>query len=102
MLKSIKTAVSSVVALSTFVAIAPTQQGNAAINMDQLMVDVQNAGNVLKWVISVEGSADGMTQPWEQFNNAKAAIAKVEGALNGVGFSDMLKYEAQLMYIELN
>ena len=31
------------------------------------MVDVQNAGNVLKWVISVEGSADGMTQPWEQF-----------------------------------
>ncbi|MEI4768830.1 hypothetical protein WAX74_04055 [Psychrobacillus sp. FJAT-51614] len=97
MVKLIRTAVSSVVALSTFVATAPTQQGNAAINMEQLMVDVQNAGNVLKWAISVEGSADGMTQPWEQFNNAKIAIAKVEGALDGVSFSDKLKYEAQLM-----
>ncbi|WP_231687576.1 hypothetical protein [Bacillus sp. FJAT-22090] len=96
-MKSIKTAVSSVIALSIFVATAPTQQGNAAINMEQLMVDVQNAGNVLKWAISVEGSADGITQPWEQFNNAKMAIAKVEGALNAVSFSDKLKYEAQLM-----
>lgn len=97
MAKTSKIAVSSIVALSVIVATAPSQQGYAATNVDQLMTDVQNAGNVLKWAISVEGSADGVTQPWEQFNNAKAAIAKVEVALNGLSFSDKLRYEAQLV-----
>lgn len=61
------------------------------------MIDTQNASNVLKWAISVEGSADGVTQPWEQFNDAKMAIAKAEVALSGVSFSDKLKYEARLV-----
>ncbi|WP_427138235.1 hypothetical protein [Psychrobacillus psychrodurans] len=97
MVKSSKIAVSSMVALSVIVATAPSQQVHAATNLDQLMADVQNAGNVLKWAISVEGSADGVTQPWKQFNNAKMAIAKVEAALNGLSFSDKLRYEAQVV-----
>ncbi|WP_144513356.1 hypothetical protein [Bacillus sp. FJAT-22090] len=97
MAKTSKIAVSSMVALSVIAATTPSQQGYAATNIDQFMMDVQNAGNVLKWAISVEGSADGVTQPWEQFNNAKMAIAKVEVALNGLSFSDKLRYEAQLV-----
>ncbi|MCK1995793.1 hypothetical protein MPH47_00915 [Psychrobacillus psychrodurans] len=53
MVKSSKIAVSSMVALSVIVATAPSQQVHAATNVDQLMADVQNAGNVLKWAISV-------------------------------------------------
>ncbi|MFF2753547.1 hypothetical protein ACFVR1_07265 [Psychrobacillus sp. NPDC058041] len=95
--KVIKIAVSSIIATSAFVAVSPSKKGDAASNMEQLMVDAQNASNVLKWAISVEGSADGVTQPWEQFNDAKMAIAKVEAGLSGVNFSDKLKYEARLV-----
>ena len=65
--KAIKIAASTAVAASAFVAAAPAQQADAATNVDQLIIDAQNAGTVLKWAISVEGSADFVTAPHAQF-----------------------------------
>ncbi|MGB2872385.1 hypothetical protein [Psychrobacillus psychrotolerans] len=95
--KTAKITVSSAVALSAFVAVAPSQQGDAAANIDALIINAQKAGTVLKWAISIEGTADGVTQPWTQFNAAKTAITKAEAALNGASYSDKLKYEALLI-----
>ncbi|TYS63970.1 hypothetical protein FZD47_10735 [Bacillus infantis] len=94
--KAIKLATSTAIAATAFVAAAPANQADAAVNVDQLVQDAQNAGTVLKWAISVEGSADGVTRPWAQYNNAKEAIAKAEAAVKGASFSDKLKYEARL------
>ena len=94
---ALKLAVSIAVATSAFVAISPNQQVDAAVNMDQLMTNVQNASTVLKWAISVEGSADGVTQPWTQFNDAKTTIAKAEAEIKKLSFSDKLTYEARLI-----
>ena len=58
MKKVIKIAASTAVAASAFVAAAPANQADAATNVNQLATDAQNAGTVLKWAISVEGSAD--------------------------------------------
>lgn len=94
--KAIKIATSTAIAAGAFVAAAPANQADAAVNVDQLVLDAQNAGTVLKWAISVEGSADGVTRPYDQFNNAKSAIAKAEAAIKGLSFSEKVKYEARL------
>lgn len=95
--KSGKLILSTLVATSAIIAVTPGSQVEATSNLNQLVVDAQNAGNVLKWAISVEGSADGVTQPWKQFNNAKQAIGKVEAALAKASFSEKLKYESLLI-----
>ncbi|MFB5086088.1 hypothetical protein PGC35_02520 [Psychrobacillus sp. PGGUH221] len=95
--KTKKIIVSSAVATSAFVTVAPSQQADAATNIESLISDAQKAGTVLKWAISIEGTADGVTQPWTQFNAAKTAIAKAETAMNGASYSDKLKYEALLI-----
>lgn len=74
--KAIKIAASTAVAASAFVAAAPAQQADAATNVNQLITDAQNAGTVLKWAISVEGTADYKTEPWAEYNNAKNALKK--------------------------
>ncbi|SES04135.1 hypothetical protein [Psychrobacillus sp. OK032] len=93
---AIKLVVSTAVAASAIVVTSPNQQVDAATNIDQLMTNVQNASTVLKWAISVEGSADGVTQPWTQYNKAKTAIAEAEVEIKKLSFSDQLTYEARL------
>jgi len=41
-----------------------------------------DAGTVLKWAISVGGTADGKTRPWAQYNAAKDARAKAVATIN--------------------
>lgn len=94
---AIKIAASTAVAASAFVAVAPTQQADAATNVNQLLTDAQNAGTVLKWAISVEGSADYETQPWAQYNAAKKAIAAAEKAAKGLSTSEQLSAAAKLV-----
>lgn len=94
--KAIKIAASTAVAASAFVAAAPANKADAAVNVDQIVQDAQNAGTVLKWAISVEGSADYVTRPYDVYNAAKKAIANAEKALKGASASDKLKYEARL------
>ncbi|WP_391120084.1 hypothetical protein [Psychrobacillus sp. L3] len=94
--KTIKVVVSTAVAASAFVAATPSKQVDAATNIDQLMANVQNASNVLKWAISVEGSADGVTQPWNQYNDVKTAIANAEAAIKKLSFSEQMVYDTRL------
>ncbi|MGN7425180.1 hypothetical protein [Cytobacillus praedii] len=94
--KAIKIAASTAVAASAFVAAAPANKADAAVNLDQIVQDAQNAGTVLKWAISVEGSADYVTRPYDQYNAAKKAIDAADKALKGASTSDKLKYEARL------
>lgn len=95
--KAIKLATSTAIAASAFVAGAPVNKADAAVNVDQLVTDAQNAGTVLKWAISVEGSADYVTRPYDQYNAAKKAIAAAEKAIKGLSASDKIKYEAKLI-----
>ncbi|WP_342560279.1 hypothetical protein NSQ95_03500 [Psychrobacillus sp. FSL W7-1457] len=98
---NIKLAIASTVAATAIISPVQVSQVKAANNIDQLMVNVQNASTVLKWAISVEGSADGVTQPWEQYNNAKNALASAEKAISSLSFSEQLKYDAKLTEAKL-
>jgi len=86
----------SAVALTAIIIPTHDSKVKAAENIDQLILNVQNASTVLKWAISVEGSADGITQPWTQFNDAKNAILKAEAEIKKLSFSEQLSYEAKL------
>lgn len=92
-----KIIISSALAASAIVSVSSSQQVDAATNIDGLVSEAQKAGTVLKWAISIEGTADGVTQPWTQFNTAKKTIDKAEAALKVVSYSDKLKYEALLV-----
>lgn len=93
----IKIAASTAVAASAFVAAAPAQQADAAVNVNQLATDAQNAGTVLKWAISVEGSADFVTRPYDQYNAAKKALAAAEAAAKTLTTSEKLSLNAKLV-----
>ncbi|WP_342560278.1 hypothetical protein NSQ95_03495 [Psychrobacillus sp. FSL W7-1457] len=95
--KAIKIAASTAVAASAFVAAAPAQQADAATNVNQLITDAQNAGTVLKWAISVEGTADYKTEPWAEYNNAKNALKKAEDAIAKLATSEKLAAQAKLV-----
>lgn len=95
--KAIKIAASTAVAASAFVAAAPAQQADAATNVNQLTTNAQNAGTVLKWAISVEGSADYVTRPYDQYNAAKKAIAAAEAAAKKATASEQLSIAAKLV-----
>ncbi|MEH7344997.1 hypothetical protein V7122_14180 [Bacillus sp. JJ1532] len=99
--KAIKLATSTAIAASAFVAAAPANQADAAVNVDQLVKDAENAAGALKWAISVEGTADGKTAPHALYNltkdtnkAAQAAVAKASGA-------QKVLYTARLQAVEL-
>ncbi|WP_342578042.1 hypothetical protein [Psychrobacillus sp. FSL K6-2843] len=95
--KAIKIAASTAVAASAFVAAAPVQQADAATNVNQLATNAQNAGTVLKWAISYEGSADFKTRPFNEFNAAKKAVAAAEVAANKLSATEKLAVQAKLV-----
>ncbi|MEI4768828.1 hypothetical protein WAX74_04045 [Psychrobacillus sp. FJAT-51614] len=74
-----------------------TQQAGAATNTNQLVTDAQNAGTILKWAISVEGSADFKTRPYNQYNIAKKTILAAENAALNVSTSEKLSVQAKLV-----
>ncbi|MFJ8064791.1 hypothetical protein ACIQYS_09175 [Psychrobacillus sp. NPDC096426] len=90
------TATTAIVA-STFVGAFPSQQANATTNINQLVTDAQNAGTILKWAISVEGSADFKTRPYNQYNTAKNTIQAAETAATNLSTSDKLSVQAKLV-----
>ncbi|MEK5206053.1 hypothetical protein [Psychrobacillus sp. FSL H8-0510] len=94
---AIKIAASTAVAASAFVAVAPAQQADAATNVNQLATNAQNAGTVLKWAISVEGSADYKTLPTTEYNAAKAAVKAAETAAAKLSATEKLNVQAKLV-----
>lgn len=95
--KAIKIAASTAVAASAFVAVAPAQQADAATNVTTLATNAQNAGTVLKWAISYEGSADFATRPFNEFNAAKKAVAAAEAAAAKLSTTEKLSLQAKLV-----
>lgn len=82
---------------SVFVAIAPLTIVEAKTNIEQLVVDAQNAGTVLKWAISKEGSADFKTRPYNYYNITKKAIEVAESAAQKLSNSEKLSVQAKLV-----
>lgn len=96
--KTMKLAISTAVAASAFVAVAPsTLQAEASSNIDALVENAKNAGTVLKWAISKEGSADFETRPYDEYNTTKKAIQEAEEAISGLSESKKLQTHAQLV-----
>ncbi|WP_144513347.1 hypothetical protein [Bacillus sp. FJAT-22090] len=98
--KAIKIAASTAVAASAFVAAAPAHQADAASNVNQVVTDAQNAGTVLKWAISQEGTADYKTIPTAEYNAAKKALAAAEKAISGLAAADKLSAQAKLVDVK--
>lgn len=84
------------IAIVAFIS-PPTQQAGAATNTNQLVTDAQNAGTILKWAISVEGSADFKTRPYNPYNMAKKTILAAENAASKLANSEKLSIQAKLV-----
>lgn len=80
--------------LVTFISVP---QVSAVPNITQLVTDAQNAGTILKWSISKEGSADFQTRPYEQYNTTKETIAAAEKAAIKLSKSEQLSAQAKLV-----
>lgn len=99
--KAIKIAASTAVAASAFVAAAPANKADAAVNVDQLVKDAENAAGALKWAISVEGTADGQTAPHALYNLTKDANKAAQAAVAKTKGTDKVLYTARLQAVEL-
>lgn len=95
--KAFKVISASTIAASAFVATVPFS-ANAASNNDvqSLVKKAKDAGTVLKWAISTEGSADGKTRPYPQYNAAKAARDNAIAAINKLPTSQRAAYLADI------
>ena len=83
--------------ISTLVSFITAPQVSAVPNIKQLVTDAQNAGTILKWAISKEGSADFKTRPYDQYNTTKEKIAAVEKAAIKLSKSEQLSAQAKLV-----
>jgi len=85
----------SAIAASALVVAAPAEAATVA-QADKLVQTAKAAGNVLKWAISIEGTADGTTRPWVAYNNAKNAYDAAFKAVNTLTAAQKNKYLADL------
>lgn len=93
--KLVKIVSASAMVASALVAAAPTEATTVA-QADKLVETAKAAGNILKWAISIEGTADGKTRPWEAYNNAKTAYDNALKAVNSLSAKEKNKYLADL------
>ncbi|MEH7344994.1 hypothetical protein V7122_14165 [Bacillus sp. JJ1532] len=94
--KAIKVLSATAIAASAFVATAPAGADAAATDVQTLVKKAKDAGTVLKWAISTEGSADGKTRPYAQYNAAKAARDAAVKAINKLPASQKAGYLADI------
>jgi len=93
--KAIKILSATAVAATAFVATSPAQAASTN-DAASLVKKAKDAGTVLKWAISTEGSADGKTRPYAQYNTAKAARDAAVAAVNKLPSAQKAKYLADL------
>lgn len=86
-----------VIAITTIISIIAAPQVSASTNIKQLIIDAQNAGTILKWAISKEGSADFRTRPYKQYNTTKETITAAEKAAAKLSKSEQLNAQAKLV-----
>lgn len=94
--KAIKVLSATAIAASAFVATAPAGADAAATDVQTLVKKAKDAGTVLKWAISTEGSADGKTRPYAQYNAAKAARDAAVAAINKLPAAQKAGYLADI------
>ncbi|WNS75219.1 S-layer homology domain-containing protein [Bacillus sp. DTU_2020_1000418_1_SI_GHA_SEK_038] len=94
--KAIKVLSATAIAASAFVATAPVGTEAAASDVQTLVKKAKDAGTVLKWAISTEGSADGKTRPYAQYNAAKAARDAAVAAINKLPAAQKAGYLADI------
>ncbi|WP_156422701.1 Ig-like domain-containing protein [Bacillus sp. FJAT-29937] len=64
--------------------------------MEKLVQTAKSAGTILKWAISIEGTADGTTRPWSAYNSAKTAYDNAVKAVNTLPAAQKNNYLAEL------
>ncbi|MFO1444349.1 hypothetical protein KDN24_14305 [Bacillus sp. Bva_UNVM-123] len=99
--KAIKLATSTAIAASAFVAGAPVNKADAAVNVDQLVKAAEATAKVLQWSISTEGTADFVTRPYTEYNAAKAANKAAKAEVAKLKGADKAVYEARLLDSDL-
>ncbi|WP_419393296.1 hypothetical protein [Cytobacillus praedii] len=95
--KAIKIAASTAVAASAFVAAAPANKADAAVNVDQLVKAAEASAKVLQWSISTEGTANFVDRPYAEYNAAKKTNAAAKAAIAKLSTSEKVVYEARLL-----
>lgn len=85
----------SAIAASAFVVTTPSEAATVS-QADKLVQTAKATGNILKWAISIEGTADGTTRPWTAYNNAKKAYDEAVKAVNTLPAAQKNKYLAEL------
>ncbi|MEH7524933.1 Ig-like domain-containing protein [Bacillus sp. JJ1503] len=93
--KALKVVSASVIAGSAFVASSPIEAATAS-NADKLVKEAKELGTILKWAISIEGSADGKTRPMAAYNATKEAYDKAVNAVKTLPASQKNTYMADL------
>lgn len=93
--KTLKVISATAIAASAFVTAAPAEAATVA-QADKLVQAAKAAGTILKWAISIEGTADGTTRPWTAYNNAKKAYDDAVKAVNTLPAAQKNKYLAEL------
>lgn len=84
-------------AVTVLIAAMPMTQVDAATNVNQLVINAQNASTILKWAISVEGFADFKSKPYEEYNKTKNYIEAAEKVAASLSSSKRLSVQASLV-----
>ncbi|MED3549361.1 Ig-like domain-containing protein [Cytobacillus praedii] len=93
--RTLKVLSASAIAASAFVT-APAIEAASVSQAEKLVKTAKDAGTVLKWAISIEGTADGKTRPWAAYNAAKSAYDKALKAVNTLPAAQKNRYLAEL------
>ncbi|MEH7388906.1 Ig-like domain-containing protein [Bacillus sp. JJ1474] len=93
--KIIYTGSASILAVSAIITTNPAEAASVS-EVEKLVKAARDAGTILKWAISIEGSADGKTRPWVAYNNAKAAYDQAVKAANTLPTAQKNRYLAEL------
>lgn len=93
--RTLKVLSASAIAASAFVTV-PSVEAATVSQAEKLVKSAKDAGTVLKWAISIEGTADGKTRPWAAYNAAKSAYDKALKAVNTLPAAQKNRYFAEL------
>ncbi|QOR66316.1 hypothetical protein IM538_21540 [Cytobacillus suaedae] len=85
---------------STILFITPINS-MANSQVDSLVEKAESTSKVLKWAISIEGTGDGKTRPWIEYNNAKSAYKNALVSINNLTPLQRGVYETSLHGSEL-
>lgn len=93
--RTLKVLSASAIAASAFVSV-PSIEAASVSEAEKLVKTAKDAGTILKWAISIEGTADGKTRPWAAYNAAKTAYDKALKAVNTLPAAQKNRYLADL------